>query len=44
MKDVVEGYPPAMPPFQGRITDEEIDILTQWMKNDFKTSTEPAKE
>ena len=29
---IVEGYPPAMPPYAGQLTDEQIDGLITWIK------------
>ncbi|MEZ4599850.1 MAG: cytochrome c oxidase subunit II [Syntrophotaleaceae bacterium] len=29
--DLVEGYPPVMPPYQGRISDEELDALVEFL-------------
>jgi cytochrome c oxidase subunit II len=33
LADVVEGYPPVMPPMEGQITEEEIGILIEYFKN-----------
>ena len=30
--DVVEGYDPVMPPMKGQITDDEIDIIIEYIK------------
>jgi cytochrome c oxidase subunit II len=30
--DIVEGYPPVMPPMEGQITDEEIQVLIDHFK------------
>ncbi len=30
--DVVKGYDPVMPPMKGQITDEEIDIIIEYIK------------
>lgn len=30
---VVQGYAPAMPPYEGRITDEELDLLIAYLKS-----------
>lgn len=32
LADVVEGFPPVMPPMAGQITDEEIGILIEYFK------------
>jgi cytochrome c oxidase subunit 2 len=29
--DLVEGYPPVMPPFQGRVTEAELDTLVDFL-------------
>ena len=29
---IVEGYPPSMPPFQGRLTDEEVSNTIDYIK------------
>jgi cytochrome c oxidase subunit 2 len=29
---VVEGYPPAMPSFEGKFSDEQLNDLIEWMK------------
>lgn len=30
--DIVEGYPAVMPPMEGQITDEEIDVIIEYIK------------
>lgn len=32
MAQVVDGYPPAMPSFAGKLSDEQIADLTEWLK------------
>jgi len=32
MAKVVEGYPPAMPPYQGQLNDENISDITEFLK------------
>ena len=32
LADVVDGYPPVMPPMEGQITDEEIQVLIEYFK------------
>lgn len=32
MAKVVEGYPPAMPPYQGQLTDEQLTDLVEFLK------------
>ena len=33
MKDIVEGYPPSMPSFEGQLSDKEILSLIQYIKS-----------
>jgi cytochrome c oxidase subunit II len=32
-RDVVKGYVPSMPSYQGRISDEDLAALVQWLQS-----------
>lgn len=46
--DIVEGYPPAMPPYAGRLAEEDLagmlDYLTSLKTDGQKIETKPAQE